>query len=193
MPEPEIAEEETEQLPGLQKQNAEEQQEWHLVRVLIEYGYMPYEGYANVAALVHERIDPELIDNRTARQLFDLYFDYLNTTGSTPEVSYFVTYPDSGIQHRVATLLQNRHDISPKWMENYGIEVIHGEQNYIPEAESTLTYFELKKLKLVLAELWERIGQEKDIQRLMLMQQKLLQLKKEEADIVKKMGTVVIK
>jgi DNA primase len=193
MPEPEIAEEETEQLPGLQKQNGEEQQEWHLVRVLIEYGYMPYDNYANVAALVHERIDPELIDNQVARQLFDLYFDYLNTTGSTPEIAYFVGYPDAGLQHRVATLLQNRHDISPKWMENYGIEVIHGEQNYIPEVESTLTYFELKKLKLVLAELWERIGQEKDIQRLMLMQQKLLQLKKEEAAIVQKMGTVVIK
>jgi len=193
-PEPEIAEEEfSEQLPGMQQHAGEAEQEWHLVRVLIEYGYMPYEDHPNVAELVHQRVDPELIDNKQARQLFDLYFDYRTMHNSTPDMSYFVSYPDQGIQHRVATLLQHRHDVSPKWMENYGIEVIHGEPNYIPEVESTLTYFELKKLKLVLAELWERIGQEKDIQRLMLMQQKLLQLKKEEADIVKKMGTVIVR
>lgn len=193
IPEPEIAEEEAELQVLQKKQYAEEHLEWHLVRVLIEYGYMPFEGYANVAALIHERIDPELIDHPQARQLFDLYYDYHTTFQTTPEISYFVSYPDMAIQQRMATLLQNRHDISPKWTENYGIEVIHGEQNYVAEVESTLTYFELKKLKLVLAELWERIGQEKDIQRLMLMQQKLLQLKKDEAEIVRKMGTVVIR
>ncbi|XZF16029.1 DNA primase [Chitinophagaceae bacterium MMS25-I14] len=169
----------------------EDPQEWELVRVLLECGYLPFEGFGNVADMFHQRVDPELIDSVMARNIYNHYFDYLTMNGTAPELNYFTNYPDAEIQHRMASLLHIRNEISPKWKENYGIESLHGEDNYLQEAESALTYFELKKLKMVLAEIWERISNESDAARMKLLMEKYLQLRKEEGEILKKMGTVV--
>ena len=93
----------------------------------------------------------------------------------------------------MASLLHTRNDISPNWSENYGIETLHGELNYLNDVDSTLTYFELKKVKLVQAELFQRLQTEKDPYRLSLLLKKHLELKQTEHDILKKNGTVIFK
>src|SRR6185437_1871199 len=53
----------TEEIGEVATVNADEEQEWQLIRVLVEYGHMPYEGFANVGDLVQQRVDPELIES----------------------------------------------------------------------------------------------------------------------------------
>jgi DNA primase len=171
----------------------DEKQEWELVRVLLEHGSKDYEGYANIAAYIQDRADPDLIEAPQARQVYDIYFTYLQANGATPTIQYFANFPDAGIQLRIASLLQVQNEMSVKWSENYGIETMHGDLNYINEAESALTYFEMKKLKLVQAEILERLKTEQDITRLSALLHKQLELKHAEADILKKMGTVIVK
>lgn len=181
-------------MPGAAQQAAaDEYQEWELVRVLLEHGDKAHEGYANVAALMHERVDPELIETSLARRIYDSYFAYLNNFKTAPAVSFFVNHADPEIQHKIASLLQTNNEMSPKWKENYGIETLHGELNYINEVDSTLTYFEMRKLKEVQMQVLARLKTEQDSAKLQALLAKLLELKKSEAEILKKLGTVIVR
>ena len=192
-PEPQTLATEDVSVERLASPNTDEQQEWELVRVLVEHGSKAYEGFENVADLIHNRVDPDLIDTIQARQVYDAYYHYKDTFRNLPDISYFVSYPDQAIQQRVAGLFHTKDSMSEKWQTNYGIETLHGELNYLNEVDSMLAYFELKKLKIVQAELLNRLKQEQDINRIMALQRKQIELKQSEHEILKKMGTVIVK
>ena len=58
---------------------AGEQQEWKLVSVLIAHGgvVVELEEGLTAAQLIEERVDPELIENKLARRMFELYYTQL--------------------------------------------------------------------------------------------------------------------
>ncbi len=175
------------------RNRGEVEQEWELVRILLEHGHKGYEGYPHCAEVIQQRVDPDLIETELARQIYDSYFNYMSTYHVHPTTAYFTSLPDIAVQHKVATLLQTHTDISPKWKENYGIETMHGDMNYINEIDSTLMYFEMKKIKLVQSKVLEMVGQETDMLRLGALIKKHLELKQSEADIMRRMGTVIFK
>lgn len=172
---------------------SEEHQEWELIRALIEHGEKEYEGYNNVADLIQQRVDPDLFGSALARQVYDSYFNYINAYQSLPQISYFINFPDQQVQQKMASLLHTRNEISPNWSNNYGIETLSGEFNYMNEADSALSYFELKKIMKMQDELADRFLKETDIHRITVMQQKIIELKRAENDIIRKHGTVVLK
>lgn len=171
----------------------DDEQEWELVRILLEHGGKAYEHYDNVAALVHERVDPDLIENQMVRMVYDAYFGYQEERGELPAAGFFYSLPDTALQNKLAGLLHTRNEISHNWKDIYGIETLHGEMNYVNEIDSALSYFELKKLKQVQDEVMKRIKDEKDPARLMALQVKHIELKRAEADILKRAGTVIVK
>ncbi|MGN6477562.1 MAG: DNA primase [Flavipsychrobacter sp.] len=175
------------------KAKSTEQQEWELIRVLLELGNKPIEGYLHVADMIIDTIDPDLIEDEMARRIFDEYYSYLAQNGTGPEVRYFADNPDVAVQHKIASFFSIKTDISHNWKQKYGIERLHGDLNYIIEVESAMTYFELKKIKIVQAEILNRLATEKDDNRVMALIKKQLELKKTEAEILKKMGTVIVK
>lgn len=187
-----------EPLPGLPQQtetkaSAQEQQEWQLLRVLMEHGEKAYEGFASVAALIRERADPDLIETPLARRIFDDYFQYSDRESCLPPPSYFIHHPDTAIQQRSATILHPGNEISPNWKLNYGIESVHGEFNYVNDVDSTLSYFELKKIKQLQAELASKLGLEKDQVRLEAMMELYLSFKQQEKEVMQKTATVIVK
>jgi DNA primase len=179
---PPAATEDSNNIP-LEQPKTDEHQEWELIRVLVEHGEKAYEGHANMAAL----------EIPLARRIYDEYYQYIQQHGTPPLLQHFVTFPDAEMQQRMATLLQTNTDISPNWKNNYGIESLHGEHNYINEVESTLTYFELKKIKIAQAEIMSRLIIEKDTNKIMALIRMQMQFKQSEAEILKKMGTVIVK
>ena len=92
----------------------------------------------------------------------------------------------------MASLLHTRNDISPNWSNNYGIETLAGEMNYMNEADSALSYFELKKIMKIQEELVQRFQKEKDEQRISVLQQKILEMRAAEREIIKKHVPVVL-
>jgi DNA primase len=179
--------------PVVQTPVTDEDQEWQLINILVENGNKPYEGYANVSALVYERIDPELLDNALVRKLYDAYFEYANTNHRLPDAGHFINHTDEAVQQKMASLLYSKNEISHNWSERHGIETIHDEFNYINDVESTLNYFELKKLMLMQESLSEKILQEKDPIKEKQLQAKHLELKQMERDIIKQHGTVALR
>lgn len=179
--------------PEITAATTEEQQEWELIRVLIEHGEKLYEGYQNVADLVHQRVDPDLFESVATRKVYDSYFNYLNDYQAFPQISFFTNFADTALQHTLTSLFQIRNEISPNWSENYGIETLSGDLNYMNEADSALSYFELKKIMKMQDELVKRFNSETDLHKITVMQQKIIELKKAEAEIIRKHGTVVLK
>ena len=178
---------------GLKNLSTHERQEWGLIKMLLESGARPYSETGTVADLVAERVDPGLIETPGARAMYDAYFAYRSANGVAPGIQYFVTHPDPAFQQRTATLLHSKDEVSHNWKDVYGIDTFHGDDGYLADADSTLTYFELKKLKHMQAELARRLRDERDEERLNKLMQLFLKLKKDEEEILKKSGTVIVR
>lgn len=191
LPPPETIPPEEEVQPVGNKHNI--QQEWQLLKVLIEYGHLAYEGNESVAALIEERIDPELFEDQLVKKLYFEYFDHKAHFGSVPELHYFINYPDPDIRTKLASLLHTNLDISPRWKEKYGVESLSINLIYINDVDSTLSYFELKKILVIQEELTQLISTETDEVKLLKMQMKFIELRQMERDILKRHATVVFK
>ncbi len=171
----------------------DEQQEWQLLRVLIEYGHMPYEGFESVAKLIEDRIEADMLEEPTVHRLFLEYYRHYAHFGATPEMHYFINHPEKPIRDRMASLLHPRQDISTQWSSKYGIESVTGAMAYMDDVDSTLSYFELRKILIIQDELTSKINQVKDPLAQKVMQQEFLNLRQLERDILKKHRTVVYK
>ncbi len=173
--------------------NKDEEQEWQLVKVLILHGNKEVPDYAHAAALIYDRIDPEIIDTPEVKRFYNLYFDYLNNHQQLPNLHYFTNHPDPSIQIKSATLVHQKNEVSPKWLEVYGIALINGEENYLNDIESSLGYFELKKLKALQNELQKKLASTTEEHLLMELLQQFMMLKKTEQEILQRPGTVIVK
>ncbi|MFA6150741.1 MAG: DNA primase [Chitinophagaceae bacterium] len=171
----------------------DEAQEWQLIRVLISYGDKPSEGFANVAQMIYERIDPEMIEVKDVGLFYKIYFDYVTEQKELPGMHYFTLHPDQKIQVRAANLFQNKNEVSHNWLELYGIGMLNGDENYIHDVESTLGYFELKKVKIMQADVRSELQKTKDEAQMVELMQQFISLKKTEQEILQRPGTVIVK
>ncbi len=179
--------------PEINAAPAEDQHEWQLLRVLIEYGHEPYEGFDSVANLIESRVDADLLQDPLVHRLFQEYMDHYKHFGSTPELHFFINYPDQEIRNKMASILHPRQEISTKWKEKYGIEQPPGTVVYLNDVDSTLSYFELKKILIIQDQLTTKLNKETDPITLKVYMEKFLELRKMEKEILKKHSTVVFK
>jgi DNA primase len=193
MPHPELLSEPD--APQMQKAlpDADELQEWQLLRVLIEHGHQPYEGYESVARLIEDRIEHNLLKEPLVNKLFVEYMYHYRRFGATPELHYFINYPDQEIRNKMASLLHPRQDISEQWLSKYGIEATNDALLYVSDVDSTLSYFELKKILAIQEQLTSRLNNEKDPITQQVLMEKFMELRKAEREILKRHGTVVFK
>ncbi len=158
--------------------NADEKQEWQLLRVLIEYGHLTYDGYESVAKLIEDRVEADLIQQPLVKKLFIEYFDHYRHFGSIPEMHYFINYPDAVIRNQMAGLLHDSREISSGWKKKLNIEPMTQGMVYTVDVNSTLEYFELKKAMKMLEELTQKIPLEQDPIKLTVLLESHTNLKK---------------
>ncbi len=171
----------------------EDQHEWQLLRVLIEYGHEKYEGFDSVASLIESRVEANLLQDPLVHKLFVEYLDHYQRFGKIPELHYFINYPDQAIRDKMASLLHPRPDISHKWKEKYGIESHTDTMLYMNDVDSTLSYFELKKILVIQDQLTAKLSKETDPLTQGVYMERFLELRKMEREILKKHNTVVFK
>lgn len=174
-------------------QDAESLQELQLIKVLLIYGAMPKEDFLNVADYIYSKIEFETLVSANAQKIYKAYFDYCLEKEQVPELSFFVNHADTSIQKAVTDLLQDKHELSPNWFNTYNIEVIHGAVNYLTEVESVLSYFEMKKVKVILKQITKLMEEEKNPQALKLLLTTYKEHKALEKELLKLMGTVIFK
>ncbi|MGC4056721.1 MAG: DNA primase [Chitinophagaceae bacterium] len=182
------------EIPGNDSnERPDDAQEWQLICVLLLYGQKPAEGFQHVAEMIYQRVDFDIIEQADVKEFYTLYYNYVSEHESLPELNYFTLHTDQQIQRKTANLLHNKNEVSPNWLEKFGIAMLNGEENYINDVESTLCYFELKKLKALQAELRKQLPQAKDEQSMLQLMQQFVSLKKTEQEILQRQGTVIVK
>jgi DNA primase len=191
LPPPGIEVAPTDDQPTETKPDAHHNQEWQLIRVLIEHGDKPYEGFDNVARLMESRVDINLLQQDMVKDLFIGYFQLYNDSGVVPDSQYYIRHTDEAIRSRMTSLLHPPQAISSKWKEKYGIEQLPDTVIYPNDVDSTLSYFELKKILQIQQQLMLRLKDEQDPIKMQVMQQRFLALRLAEKDILKRHGTVV--
>jgi DNA primase len=168
----------------------ETNEEWQLLRVLLEYGSKPFKGEGTVAQLFFETIDLELIENPLAKRIVTEYHEYWSAKHQIPDARHFTSHADKVIRQKAADLLQVHHVPSSNWQDMHKIEVLHGDQIYESEIESTFAYFELKLLRRLFSENMKQMQQEKDPQKLNVLMKAHLGLKLREKEL---MAIVIVK
>lgn len=169
-----------------------ERQEWALVRLLLESGGLPFKEEETVAAEVSRRVDPALIETPLARRMYDEYFSHSAGLPPAQAIAFFVSHPDPDVQRQTATLLHQRDDISPNWKLMHGIELPDIDKLYLADADSTLSYFELKMLDKMQEALLRKIQDERDDETVLKLQMLHMQLAQTKRDIVARHGTVAL-
>src|SRR5690606_2025650 len=101
--------------------NEEVNQEWVLIRLLIEHGQKTLRDQGPVSEFIAQSVDSELIRSSEVSRLYRSYYSQLEAEGKHPDPSFFSNHPEEGIRKRIASLLHARHEISPNWKEVYGI------------------------------------------------------------------------
>ncbi|MBX2906851.1 MAG: DNA primase [Taibaiella sp.] len=192
MPAPEHIEGEPDMPLTGNKKTGEEEQEWQLLRVLVEYGPKLYEGEITVAKHIGDLVDPDLFVNEMVKQLYTAYMqDYAE--GRVQDVAYFMRHENSSIRTKMASLLHPSMKDSDKWVDRVGL--IPHPENVILEndVDSSLCYFELKKILNLQAQLAERLQTEQDPLTQQVIQEKFMGLRAVEKEILKRHRTVVFK
>ncbi len=179
--------------PQMAKPNTDESQEWALLRILIEYGHLSYEGYDSVAKMIEDRVDPAILENQMVGKLFNEYFDHFTHYGAIPEIHYFINHPEPGIRAKMASLLHANTDISPNWKLKYGIDSISHTMTYTVDIDSTMSYFELKKILGIQEQLTQKLSEEQDPVKQQRMMMKFMELRKMEREILIRHKQVVFK
>lgn len=170
-----------------------DQYEWEILRVLIEYGAKPFDENTTVAQYIYERLDPDLIQNTQVSAIYVEYYQLLYHENKQPDSNFYLNYHDANLRQTFASLLHPPLEISPNWVGKYGIESIGGEQQYITDVESTLTYYDLKKIILIQQQLMDKISQEQNPLKQEQMLIKFQELRLIEREILKRHKTVVFK
>ncbi|MBS1644514.1 MAG: DNA primase [Bacteroidetes bacterium] len=199
----------------------DERQEWALLKVLIESGHLAYSETESVAALLHNRVDPALIKTALAREMFDLYFAEIGIAKADADPkraqAFFIHHPNQDIRQKTASLLHSGQEVSANWKKMFGIGTMTEREEidirpesklkaemfglaptdstvaYISETNSTLSYFEIKKLRNMQDLLREQLKQEADADRIGKLFSLYKQLKKEEQTILETSKTVIFK
>ncbi len=183
---PETAEQPGQEDPGLATDalRGRHQEEWQLLRLLLEYGGKPFGAAGTVAEAIFDRIDIDILEQETAKQMTREYFDYWKKHHEIPDHKYFSAHTDKTIREQSAGLLIDTAEPSHNWMDMFKIEVAFGEKNYLAEVESSLAYFELKVIRKLLQRNLLQIEKERDISQIAILMKVHKTLKEREKDLL---------
>jgi DNA primase len=185
----------------LQQQEAEQLlrkdylQEKAIVRLLLEYGNMPFENTQTVAEYVRACLNTgDEFAHSHWKQLYQLYYSEWEASQQYPSEKFFTYHADALISKAAVEALHNPHEVSANWQESYGIFVPLRKDVYERETASTVSYFLLRKLKGVMNQYLQEL-QDPNItsQDAMVLMQVQKQIKETEKEILKNMTVVAVR
>jgi DNA primase len=185
-----VPDEDTDILSLLRK---DELHERAIVRCLVEFGLKPWSEDQKVADfLIDEFADHQLIEDPMLQQIMDLYGEWYKQ-GLEPTEKNFLYYEDQQISAAVVALMDFPYELSPNWKEHFEGKIFSRDELYREEILSTINYLKLRKIKKLIEE------NQKDLSRLTSPEEQLMviqthqHLKQMEMELLKTMGTVILK
>jgi DNA primase len=164
-----------------------------IVRCLIEFGLKDWDGNIRVADyLIEEFVDQQLIEDESLLSIMELYKKWYRE-GLEPTDKNFLYYEDQQMSAAVVSLLEFPYEVSPNWKEHFEGKIFTREDLYKEEIISTVNYLKLRKVKKMIEE------NQKDMDKIlspddqMVIIQTHQALKQMEMELLKNIGTVILK
>jgi len=168
-------------------------QERALIRVLLEQGNKPYDEQNSVAEYIRIKVNADEFENKEWSTIFTLYYTELDRTLQFPEASVFTYHSDESVRTAAIEALYFPYEISPGWFEKHQIAVPSRELLYVQDVNDTVCFFLLRKLKLVIRNLFSELEKlnDQDVEQVQQLLYSLRSLKEAEAELMSPMKTVL--
>lgn len=157
--------------------------EWHMIRLLIEYGNEPFSETETVAQTIFNTIDLSLLKDSTCIQLYEDMLNYYDQHQAMAPVSRYVNHQSNEIKSKIADVLNDEHVPSNGWTDVVKIEVPFGKDVYVEDVNSLLMYFELKMVRKLINDNLAIMQHEKDMDKQMRCMKVHQQLKLKEKEL----------
>lgn len=174
--------------------NRDEQHERALVRCLLDFGLQPWDETLTVAQyILAESGEWAMIENAELMEIVQQYNQWYKD-GLEPVMKNFLFHENQNISKNVVSLTDIKHEISPNWREApYEVIVPSREDLYKEEIYSVLTYLKLRKIKGMIEENQRDLEQPHTDEELMTLIKTHQHLKQMETELLKNLGTVIVR
>ena len=174
--------------------NRDEQHERALVRCLLDFGLQPWDETQSVAHYILNEADEwSMIENAELMEIVQQYNTWYKD-GLEPVMKNFLFHENQTISKNVVALTDIKHEVSPNWKEApYEVLVPSREELYKDEINSVLTYLKLRKIKGMIEENQKDLERPHTDEELMTLIKTHQHLKQMETELVKNLGTVIVR
>ncbi len=164
-----------------------------LVRCLVEFGMKEWDEQSKVADYILHQLDEEqLLQQETLLRIIDMYRTWYKE-GLEPGPKNFLYHEDQELGRYVVALLDFPYELSAKWKDHYEGKIATREDLYKEDVTSTLHYLKLRKIKKMLDENQRDMQNASNNEEMMILIQTHQHLKTIEIDLLKQIGTVLVK
>ncbi len=190
IPEPTHVEQDQDILSLIRK---DELHERAIVRCLIEFGLKEWTPQQRVADyLIEEFVDHHLIDDLSLMHIMEIYKTWYSE-GLEPTAKNFLYYEDQPVSAAVVSLMDFPYELSPNWKEHFEGKIPTREDLYREEIVSTVNYLKLRKIKKMIEENQRDFEKLASSEEQMMVIQTHQHLKQMEMELLRSLGTVILK
>lgn len=176
-------------------EDRDEPQERDLIRILLEFGQMPFSEELTVAQhIINEIAEHDF--NHPVFQKIKMLFKEEIQKGNIPDHKFFLQQEDEILRSTALTLISSPYHLSEHWRKKHEIYVPDKIENYKKDVESSLHRFKIKLLDRMIRENAQEIKnaeQNKNEEALLQCLQIKNELNNLKGQLAKAIGTVVIK
>ena len=176
--------------------NKDELQERAIVRSLLEFGLKQWDEEQTVADYIFSEMElndlESMIENSKLVSIINIYKD-LYQGDKNPTDKDFLYHENESFSSLVINLMDSQTEISPKWEKHFEGKIFTREDLFKEEVTSTLSYFKLRKIKKMIDENQRELEKATNEDDQFLYVKIHIELKFEEQQITKQLGTVIFK
>lgn len=171
--------------------NQDDLVEKKVIQVLLEYGLKPFNEEMTIAGYIFQELVHYHLENPIYEKLLNIYTEWYNK-GLAPTINTMLYHEDESVRQSLVNMAIFPFELSQRWDKILPNMNIVNRDISVQEAEMTMNYFKLRKLKKMFDQ------NQQDMENATFEEQlKLIELHKQlkvfEREITLKLGTVIIR
>jgi DNA primase len=171
-----------------------EQNERGMIRSLLDFGLRSWDDNSSVADYIFTETAGlyDLIDNKHLVRILDIYKAWYEE-GMEPTTKSFLYHEDQQLSTLAVSIMDLNNEISQNWKDHFEGKINTRDDLYKEEVASTMGYLKLRKIKRLMEENQQDLAKPHTSEEQMMLLQTHLHLKQMEIEIVRHLGTVIVK
>ncbi len=167
-------------------------QEKQIVKTLLLYGDKPYNEEINICRYMVQELEGIEWEIKDCERIYNMFVEAICVEDELFSLAKVLNVEAPEDQTFISNLILTPHQISENWKRSLGREIVTPEQNYLPEAQSAILNFKLRKVQRLLVQNEKDMKAAKtdeEINELLAVHMHLLEMKKQ---LAAEIGAVII-